>query len=402
MSKVTQGTTLVDALIHSFLFGFVVSQALKYGSDYGRDSWKKRALVGIVVAFSVGQTILQYYKAWYILIDAHPTWGTSGLTWLDFTLNGVICSICQGFYIRRCWKLTQRNPWVLYPLATIHALAAIAWIGLVISMQLRYSATSDSAAMALSEISKVSFATWTLGSLVLDSAAAFTITHRLYTSRAGNKGSDSVVKDVIAVTWEAAILPAGCMFIAVVLYNQPNPRNLPVLLFALICGKLYAIGLLRTLNARDKLRARMKSQDLGRVSLGGWDWASVSIMPPIERQPSFVSPNTTLVQSTHVDTSCKRSISSPAGGWADLEKSSAASSPIIVARSPAVHFATAIANTGAGDARMRSHTSLLQRETSFPRDAPLSRCSSCGSDVGKLSEKGLGVPVRKSSTLSSV
>ncbi|KAI5833642.1 hypothetical protein K523DRAFT_413088 [Schizophyllum commune Tattone D] len=330
MSKVTQGTTLVDALIHSFLFGFVVSQALKYGSDYGRDSWKKRALVGIVVAFSVGQTILQYYKAWYILIDAHPTWGTSGLTWLDFTLNGVICSICQGFYIRRCWKLTQRNPWVLYPLATIHALAAIAWIGLVISMQLRYSATSDSAAMALSEISKVSFATWTLGSLVLDSAAAFTITHRLYTSRAGNKGSDSVVKDVIAVTWEAAILPAGCMFIAVVLYNQPNPRNLPVLLFALICGKLYAIGLLRTLNARDKLRARMKSQDLGRVSLGGWDWASASIMPPIERQPSFVSPNATLVQSTQMDTSCKRSISSPAGGWADLEKSSAASTSAMI------------------------------------------------------------------------
>ena len=76
-----------------------------------------------------------------------------------------------------------------------------------------------------------------LSSLVLDSAAAFTselrkkavrgftdhniVTHRLYTSRAGNKGSDSVVKDVIAVTWEAAILPAGCMFIAVVLYNQP-------------------------------------------------------------------------------------------------------------------------------------------------------------------------------------
>ncbi|KAL1738729.1 hypothetical protein HDZ31DRAFT_69686 [Schizophyllum fasciatum] len=388
MSKVTQGTTLVDALIHSFLFGFVVSQALKYGDDYGRDSWKKRVLVGIVVAFSVGQTMLQYYKAWYILIESNPSWSTSGLTWLDFTLNGVICSICQGFYIRRCWKLTQRNPWVLYPFATIHALAAVAWIGLVISMQLRSTATSESAARCLSELSKVAFATWTLGSLVLDSAAAFTITHRLYSSRAGNKGSDSVVKEVIAVTWEAAILPAGCMFIAVVLYNQPNPRNLPVLLFALICGKLYAIGLLRTLNARDKLRARMKGQDLGRVSLGNWDWAGASILPPVERPPSFVSPNATLVKDSKLDTSCRRSISSPAGGWGDLEKSSAASSPTLGARSPTVHFASAIAPAGGNDARMRSHTSLL-------------RCGSCGSDVSRHTQKDSGLAVRKSSTLGS-
>lgn len=383
MSKSAHGTNLVDALIHSFLFGFVVSQALKYSSDYGVDSWKKRALVGTVVAFSVGQTVLQYYKAWYVLIDMN-SWSSSGLTWLDFTLNGIICSICQGFYLRRCWKLTRRSPWVLYPLATILALAAAAWICLVVSMQLLLQdvASSDAVERSLSEWSTVAFSMWTLSSLVLDSASVVIITQRLYSSRVGNAGSDSVVKDVIAVTWEAAFLPAACMFIAVVLYNQTSARHLPVLLFALICGPLYAIGLLRTLNSRERLRARMKGQDLGRVSLGGWDWAGTSIMPPLERPPSFVSPNTT----AH-DTSCRRSISSPASGWQSLDRSSAASSTTLIASSPRpiVRFASGGNDAGAPDIGV------------------LSRCSSCGSEASghpqKEKERGV-VEIRKSSTLS--
>lgn len=52
---------------------------------------------------------------------------------------------------------------------------------------------------------------------------------------------------------------------------QQGQDNL-VLLFVLLTGKLYAYCLLRTLNSRTRLRERMKSHDLGRTSLGDWQW----------------------------------------------------------------------------------------------------------------------------------
>jgi hypothetical protein len=46
-----------------------------------------------------------------------------------------------------------------------------------------------------------------------------------------------------------------------------------ILFFVLLTGKLYAIGMLYTLNSRVMLRERMRSTDLGRTSLAGtWQW----------------------------------------------------------------------------------------------------------------------------------
>ncbi len=56
-----------------------------------------------------------------------------------------------------------------------------------------------------------------------------------------------------------------------VIFQEPNTINL-LHLFVNIAGKLYVYMLLWTLNYRDELRVRMKSHDLGRVSLGNWQW----------------------------------------------------------------------------------------------------------------------------------
>lgn len=44
-----------------------------------------------------------------------------------------------------------------------------------------------------------------------------------------------------------------------------------VLFFVLLTGKFYTFGMLRTLNSRAKLRRRMHSKDIGRVTLGTWE-----------------------------------------------------------------------------------------------------------------------------------
>nr|VWO95464.1 N/A [Ganoderma boninense] len=45
------------------------------------------------------------------------------------------------------------------------------------------------------------------------------------------------------------------------------------LFFAILTGKLYTIGILRTLNSRTLLRERLQSIPLGRQSLSRWEWA---------------------------------------------------------------------------------------------------------------------------------
>jgi hypothetical protein len=33
---------------------------------------------------------------------------TSSIQWLDLFLNGLISSLCEGFFVRRCWKVSTR------------------------------------------------------------------------------------------------------------------------------------------------------------------------------------------------------------------------------------------------------------------------------------------------------
>lgn len=53
--------------------------------------------------------------------------------------------------------------------------------------------------------------------------------------------------------------------------TQKNANRL-VFVFLLQTGKLYTLSILRTLNAKVKLRERMKSDDFARGSLGNWSW----------------------------------------------------------------------------------------------------------------------------------
>lgn len=41
-------------------------------------------------------------------------------------------------------------------------------------------------------------------------------------------------------------------------------------------GKLYTLGILRSLNSRPDLRGRMTSDDIGRRSLSDWQWGDQS------------------------------------------------------------------------------------------------------------------------------
>ena len=90
------------------------------------------------------------------------------------------------------------------------------------------------------------------------------------------------METIITLTWETALLPSICMLTSAIIFsigdaqgsgNSVVARTHLDLFFALLTGKLYALGILRTLNSRTLLRERLQSIPLGRQSLSQWQWA---------------------------------------------------------------------------------------------------------------------------------
>lgn len=82
------------------------------------------------------------------------------------------------------------------------------------------------------------------------------------------------------------MLPASCMLASAIIYSlrdsdggglsNPSPLHLD-LFFAVLTGKVYTLGLLRTLNSRTKFRERLDSSAPGRRSLSGYQWADTEV-----------------------------------------------------------------------------------------------------------------------------
>ncbi|KAF8974163.1 hypothetical protein BDZ97DRAFT_355 [Flammula alnicola] len=282
------GAILLDGLLQSFLLGTIVNQAFKYLMDYRDDSWRKRLFVVAVIILSILQTILEDYKVWRTLIH-HQKWSTSRIEWSDLFLNGCICWLCEGFYIRRCWKMMDRNIWVLAPLSVLSMVIMAANLYLAIAMGVAFRSlegTDDTltASHFLLPSTIVAFSFWIFGSLVLEVTVTTILMISLWHSRTGFKEIDKTVVKVIHMTWESAILPSFCMVIAVGLYHaRPRMDDHLVLFFVLLTGKFYTFGMLRTLNSRTKLRQRMQSHDFGRTSLSTWQWDQVATNPGNDR-----------------------------------------------------------------------------------------------------------------------
>ncbi|KAJ7129410.1 hypothetical protein C8R44DRAFT_77282 [Mycena epipterygia] len=269
----------MDGLMHSFCLGFVLALGLKYWEEYAEDSLRKRIFVMTVVLLSTLQTVLEDYKVWTVAIFRKP-WAGSPFLWTDFFINGAISSMCEAFYIRRCWKMTGKSPWALYPmmLLWISVVASHLYITISLGLEFRYFSIEhrlDAQVEKLLRNTLVVFSYWVFGCATLDLAVAAILITSLLRSKTGLDTSNSVVHRVILLTLETALLPSISMLIAVViLHGAPHPGENDdlVLFFVFISAKLYTIGLLRTLNARAKLRERIDSTDLGRTSLANWSW----------------------------------------------------------------------------------------------------------------------------------
>ncbi|KAI0321947.1 hypothetical protein OF83DRAFT_1167975 [Amylostereum chailletii] len=269
------GPILVEGLLQVLCQGVIFAQAIKYYESPLDDTRRSKSYICVLVVLSVFQTALSIYKLWIVLVLGRH-WSSSPIDWADLFFNGVICSVSELYLVRRCWKATKKNPWVLLLLGFIAVTTFLANVYLAVEIghsRLKLEATNDPLRTNRYLPTVISFNYWIFGSLALDITVTSILMVWLWRSKTGLSYLDKAIKHIIGISWESAAVPCVSMVVAVALYHaKPAHERNVVLIFILMTGKYYSLGILRAVNSREKLRQRMHSEDNGRRSLSGWQW----------------------------------------------------------------------------------------------------------------------------------
>ncbi|CCM00671.1 uncharacterized protein FIBRA_02710 [Fibroporia radiculosa] len=199
--------------------GVILSQGMKFWARCADDPWGLKLYVTGLIFSSIVQTALETYKVWLEVI------------------------------IRRHWAVR---------------------IGEIIGAHTGYRDPLTASIWA--------FPLWVFGSLVLALSLTTLLSVFLWNARTGLDYLDKTLKGLMALTWETAALPTICMILASCLYRREfsGARHLD-LFFILLTGKLYTLGILRTLNSRTRFRERLVSTDQGRTTLSKFEWRMTSL-----------------------------------------------------------------------------------------------------------------------------
>ncbi|TDL29233.1 hypothetical protein BD410DRAFT_9919 [Rickenella mellea] len=266
---------LIEVLLQCFSQGVISAQTIKFFGRFRNEDRLMNVFVGSLVFLSVLQTAQEINKLWKTSVLHLPATATS-VGWPDIFLNSLICALCESFLVVRCWKAMNRKLSVLVTLATLGLTTFAASIYLTITVAQVYRSTAFANNNLLRSARRikavdVAFTYWTSGSLLLDTILTGIMIVYLIRRRTGLGHLDNALNHFLNVTWESALLPWLSMLIAVILWHvEATSEYGLILFFIIITGKLYLLGLLRSLNSRSQLRQRLCSADMGRQSLGNW------------------------------------------------------------------------------------------------------------------------------------
>ncbi|KAI0774457.1 hypothetical protein C8Q74DRAFT_836706 [Fomes fomentarius] len=279
--QATAGPILVQSWLQYLIQGVIITQAKKFYDRSEDDPLSLRVYVCTLLVFSLLQTMLESYKVWgESIIAIH--WWNNPLHFAEFLCNGIICTLCEGFLIRRCFRITGKNKWVLFYLAGLCFATLAANIILTVKIAMIPGPIAVTGHVDALHASVFAYPQWVYGTFLLAMSITVILSISLWRTRTGFQYLDNTLTHIIAITWETAMLPASCMLASAIIYSlrdadggglsNPSPLHLD-LFFAVLTGKVYTLGLLRTLNSRTKFRERLNSSAPGRRSLSGYQWA---------------------------------------------------------------------------------------------------------------------------------
>ncbi|KAI0677355.1 hypothetical protein C8Q78DRAFT_1074062 [Trametes maxima] len=299
-NKSTAGPILVQAFLQYLCQGVIISQGAKFYQRWEDDPVTLRVYVVTLLLSSLLQTVLESYKTWIETIDGQHWW-TSRLHCTEFLCNALICAVCEAFLIRRCYRITQRSIVVLIFMGLLLLLTVVATVILTVRIAQVIGPCRDNGYGDPLHASMFAYPLWVYATLVMALSLTTILSVSLWRNRTGLQHLDRTLTHIIFITFESAALPTACMVISAIVYCVRDAEGEPIspfplppssataphahahemapslhldLFFAILTGKVYTLGILRTLNARAQFRAGLHTSRLGRRSLTGWDWAA--------------------------------------------------------------------------------------------------------------------------------
>ncbi|PIL37324.1 hypothetical protein GSI_01017 [Ganoderma sinense ZZ0214-1] len=245
------GPVLIQAFMQYLFQGVIITQTVKFYERCRDDPMTLRLYVFLLLLLSILQTMIMSYKAWVATIEVMQ-WATSENIWILFSL-AILCLV-----------------------SLVAAIILTVKIGTTIVPNLQESHPDPLHASAFA------YPLWVYSSLCTAIALTIILSHSLWKTKTGLTHLDHTVETIIFLTWETALLPSICMLTSAIIFSIRDAQGSGTsvaarshldLFFALLTGKLYALGILRTLNSRTLLRERLQSIPLGRQSLSRWEWA---------------------------------------------------------------------------------------------------------------------------------
>ncbi|KAI9056501.1 hypothetical protein FKP32DRAFT_1682437 [Trametes sanguinea] len=292
--KETTGPILIQSFMQYLCQGVIISQGVKFYHRWEDDPVALRVYVVLLLFFSLLQTVLESYKTWVEVINGLHWW-TSRLHWTEFFFNALICGLCEAFLIRRCYRITQRSLVVLILLSGLLVTTTIASIILTVRISDVVGPFLDNGNADPLHASTFAYPLWVYGTLVMALSLTSILSVSLWRTRTGLRHLDRTLNHIIFITFESAALPTACMLFSAAIFSvrEYGPEGAPIpdpaaasaqlmskrslhldLFFAILTGKVYTLGILRTLNSRTQFRAGLHTSNLGRRSLTGWDGAA--------------------------------------------------------------------------------------------------------------------------------
>ncbi|KAG9033008.1 hypothetical protein FRB95_000670 [Tulasnella sp. JGI-2019a] len=252
----TFGPFVTGIMLQMMLMGVIVVQVYDYYRVFGNDPPSYKIVVGMLFGVTILQATMDYTQLYRCAVIFYGNFDkfddTDWTLWWEIAVTAIIGSICQAFFLERCWNATKSMIAV-----------GVGAIGILLSL-----ASGIASTIEFQHIRRLSLVpgipgpilTWLISTAVVDLGIAIVLMWSLTSRKTKFRKTETIVSRIVRLTFTTSSLTATIAVVNVVLYLG-LPGKAYHLLPQLSMGKLYVISTMVTLSSRQELREIMQTND---------------------------------------------------------------------------------------------------------------------------------------------
>ncbi|KAL1949721.1 hypothetical protein VTO73DRAFT_8602 [Trametes versicolor] len=244
----TLGVTFLGVCVSSMLYGVTCLQTFHYyrSAKAKTDSWSVWFMVAALLVFDSGHQAIVIHAVYnYLILDFANPIKVIEMVWsipTEVVFNAILAIILNGFLTQRLFKVSKS-----ITLTIIAATLSLANFGTNLAYAIRGYAF-DNIFLAEIELRTQGIAGLSI-SVATECMISFSLAYYLHTRRTGLRQSNDIITKLIGLSVTTGLLIAAFNVADLIAYVTAD-KNLYVLFFNFMLGKLYANSLLTSLNSR--------------------------------------------------------------------------------------------------------------------------------------------------------